>query len=72
MSELQHRLIKLGYGVQASGTFGPTTETIVKRFQSDQGLTADGQFGPRSLRAETAVTAALSVIQSSWGDWRGA
>jgi 16S rRNA (uracil1498-N3)-methyltransferase len=29
-------------------------------------------LGPRILRAETAVIAALSVIQSAWGDWRGA
>ncbi|MEZ5973089.1 MAG: 16S rRNA (uracil(1498)-N(3))-methyltransferase [Hyphomonadaceae bacterium] len=29
-------------------------------------------LGPRILRAETAVIAALSVIQSYWGDWRGA
>ena len=28
-------------------------------------------LGPRILRAETAVIAALSVIQSVWGDWRG-
>jgi 16S rRNA (uracil1498-N3)-methyltransferase len=27
-------------------------------------------LGPRILRAETAVIAALSVIQSHWGDWR--
>lgn len=27
-------------------------------------------LGPRILRAETAVVAALSVIQSVWGDWR--
>lgn len=29
-------------------------------------------LGPRILRAETAVIAALSVIQSAWGDWRQA
>lgn len=29
-------------------------------------------LGPRILRAETAVIAALSVIQSAWGDWGGA
>jgi 16S rRNA (uracil1498-N3)-methyltransferase len=29
-------------------------------------------LGPRILRAETAVIAALSIIQSVWGDWRGA
>jgi 16S rRNA (uracil1498-N3)-methyltransferase len=28
-------------------------------------------LGPRILRAETAVIAALSVIQAAWGDWRG-
>lgn len=27
-------------------------------------------LGPRILRAETAVIAGLSVIQSAWGDWR--
>ncbi|MBS0383942.1 MAG: RsmE family RNA methyltransferase, partial [Proteobacteria bacterium] len=26
-------------------------------------------LGPRILRAETAVIAALSVIQATWGDW---
>lgn len=29
-------------------------------------------LGPRILRAETAVIAALSIIQSAWGDWRRA
>jgi 16S rRNA (uracil1498-N3)-methyltransferase len=28
-------------------------------------------LGPRILRAETAVIAALGVIQAAWGDWRG-
>jgi 16S rRNA (uracil1498-N3)-methyltransferase len=28
-------------------------------------------LGPRILRAETAVIAALSLIQAQWGDWRG-
>lgn len=27
-------------------------------------------LGPRILRAETAVIAAVSVIQAAWGDWR--
>lgn len=27
-------------------------------------------LGPRILRAETAVIAALGVLQSAWGDWR--
>lgn len=29
-------------------------------------------LGPRILRAETAVIAALSIIQAVWGDWRRA
>lgn len=29
-------------------------------------------LGPRILRAETAVIAALTLIQAKWGDWRGA
>jgi 16S rRNA (uracil1498-N3)-methyltransferase len=29
-------------------------------------------LGPRILRAETATIAALSVVQSLWGDWRNA
>ncbi len=29
-------------------------------------------LGPRILRAETAVIAALSIIQATWGDWRRA
>lgn len=29
-------------------------------------------LGPRILRAETAVIAALTLIQAAWGDWRGA
>ena len=27
-------------------------------------------LGPRILRAETAVIAALSVMQAAWGDWK--
>jgi 16S rRNA (uracil1498-N3)-methyltransferase len=27
-------------------------------------------LGPRILRAETAATAALALIQAAWGDWR--
>jgi 16S rRNA (uracil1498-N3)-methyltransferase len=29
-------------------------------------------LGPRILRAETAVIAALTLIQAAWGDWREA
>ncbi|HRO03254.1 MAG TPA: 16S rRNA (uracil(1498)-N(3))-methyltransferase, partial [Terricaulis sp.] len=29
-------------------------------------------LGPRILRAETAVIAALTLIQARWGDWSAA
>jgi 16S rRNA (uracil1498-N3)-methyltransferase len=35
-------------------------------------FTVPVSLGPRILRAETAVIAALALIQSAWGDWRGA
>ncbi|MFO0723680.1 MAG: peptidoglycan-binding protein [Myxococcota bacterium] len=51
VTDLQHRLTRLGYGVQASGTYGSTTEGVVKHFQRDHGLSPDGVFGRDSLRA---------------------
>lgn len=47
---LQQYLIGLGYNnVKADGVFGPITEAAVKQFQMDNGLTADGHFGPQAL-----------------------
>lgn len=37
-----------------------------------RGFVIPVSLGPRILRAETAVIAALGVIQSAWGDWRAA
>jgi len=47
---LQQYLIGLGYdGVKADGVYGPVTEAAVKQFQLDNGLPADGHFGPETL-----------------------
>lgn len=49
---LQERLLELGYDAgPADGIFGPGTETGLRAFQRDYGLTADGTCGPATLRA---------------------
>ena len=47
---LQQYLIGLGYpNVKADGIYGPVTESTVKQFQADNGVTADGNFGPQTI-----------------------
>lgn len=51
---LQTKLIQLGYDLSpygADGKFGAKTETAVKAFQKDHGLTADGICGPKTWEA---------------------
>lgn len=49
---LQERLLELGYDAgRADGIFGPETETGLRAFQRDYGLTSDGTCGPATLRA---------------------
>lgn len=38
-------------GLVVDGTFGPSMEAAVKRFQQGQGLTADGIIGPQTWQA---------------------
>lgn len=42
---LQFRLLNYGYFLSADGAFGPGTETAVKAFQTQNGLTSDGIVG---------------------------
>ena len=51
---MQTNLIRLGYDLGrwgADGDFGDATEAALKKFQSEHGLTADGEFGPLSHEA---------------------
>lgn len=48
--QMQHDLYKLGYIKTISDSFfGPITEGIVKKFQTEHGLVADGIAGPTTL-----------------------
>lgn len=62
---LQEALLKLGYfGGPVSGYYGPQTQDAVKRFQTAQGLGADGVFGPRTRAAmERAIGQATHVVK---------
>jgi N-acetylmuramoyl-L-alanine amidase len=52
VTSLQDRLHELGYDAGAvDGIFGPETESGLRAFQRDYGLTADGTCGPATLRA---------------------
>ena len=52
VTNLQERLLELGYDAgRANGIFGRETETGLRAFQRDYGLTSDGTCGPSTLRA---------------------
>ena len=63
---LQTKLIQLGYDLSpygADGKFGAKTETAVKAFQKDHGLTADGIVGPKTWEAlETGKGTRYTVV----------
>jgi N-acetylmuramoyl-L-alanine amidase len=52
VTSLQERLLELGYDAgRADGILGPETESGLRAFQRDYGLTADGTCGPATMRA---------------------
>ena len=63
----QTELLNKGYDLGrwgADGNFGSATEEAVKRFQRDNGLTADGIIGPKTweaLEKQTPVTTLYTV-----------
>jgi hypothetical protein len=58
VKQLQRALKSVGYSPGAiDGSYGPSTESAVKRFQQAQGLVADGIAGTKTI---AALKAALS------------
>lgn len=57
---------KLALLIGPEGGFSPEERRMLRALPFVKPVS----LGPRILRAETAVIAALSVIQSAWGDWR--
>jgi len=51
VGELQALLRSLGFQIGIDQDFGPAAEVAVMKFQSDQGLKADGIVGPRTWQA---------------------
>ncbi|MDQ3538512.1 MAG: peptidoglycan-binding protein [Actinomycetota bacterium] len=56
--DVQQRLARaLGEPVETDGRFGPQTLAVVRRFQRERGLPADGIVGPESWR---------SLVEAGW------
>jgi len=61
---VQQMLTRWGHPVAETGTLGPTTVDLVKKFQTDRGLQPDGRVGPATLRALEADPAAQRQADS--------
>ena len=65
---LQQDLTTLGYyWAEITGNFGERTEAAVKRFQEENGLTADGVAGTKTLNAIAAAVARKGGTPASGG-----
>lgn len=58
---------KLALLIGPEGGFAPQERRALRAL----GFVRPVSLGPRILRAETAVIAALTLVQAQWGDWRG-
>lgn len=47
----QRRMVQRGWKLEATGKFGLSTEAVVRSFQKDKGLVADGLIGPATWNA---------------------
>lgn len=59
VAELQRRLNRLGYPLQADGLFGRATQAALRNFQRDRGLVSDGIAGPQTHAALAKADAGL-------------
>ncbi|MEW6637354.1 MAG: peptidoglycan-binding domain-containing protein, partial [Actinomycetota bacterium] len=70
VEELQRLLQQAGYDPgPIDGIFGGGTQSAVRSFQRDQGLTVDGVVGPRTWAALDAATAGDGGGSSQDDDW---
>ena len=51
ITEIQYKLVVLGYDVIADGAFGPAMAEAIKDFQKSCGIKADGLIGPATYSA---------------------
>lgn len=49
--QAQAKLHDRGWNISVDGDFGPNTEKVVKQFQAEKGLVADGVIGPKTWKA---------------------
>ncbi len=64
--ELQLALNRFGVGpTRVDGSFGPSTENLVKQAQSMLGLTADGIVGPKTMKA-LGMGGKKAATESKW------
>ena len=63
VAQLQRALTALGYPVSADGVFGPATLSAAQKFQSDQGLDADGIIGRRTSEALDAALSSNGILR---------
>jgi cell wall-associated NlpC family hydrolase len=49
--QVQQRLRDRGWNISVDGTFGPTTDKVVRSFQQDKQLHDDGVVGPKTWEA---------------------
>ena len=67
VKELQQKLLKLGYDLGADGAdgdFGIKTLTAVRKFQSEHGLTPDGEVGPQTQKVLDNAIAVKGEVTS--------
>jgi flagellum-specific peptidoglycan hydrolase FlgJ len=60
---MQESLTKLGYGVQASGELGSTTQALLQKFQKDYGVEPTGKLGPTTLKTLEWALKQTNAIQ---------